>query len=837
MFDENFLTSIFNGLPRDDFDDNNDPKTHDQDRIGDHWPIHDSNIKWKLMRPHLGERFEGPEQLKWALAFYALANGYKLYYEVNNPMRLVAKCSKDNQEKKCQFRTFEYGSLITSNWIARNYAKKIMINPTIKVRDIVALILKKYKCKVSILNSNEGSSCNLGVESMPDGRDGNNQIYPITWAVVNVENKENWSWFMQCLSDDLGIVNSKGLTIISDQHKGIIKAAKKSEISSKKHTNILWKEILKAEIAYLRTNKACDAFENGITIYFKHKDPEEYVLEWYTNERFVSSYNHCIEGMNGMDQWPITSYQKPLPPIKRRMPGRPLHKRKRDVLENDGNRTRISRKGQVNHCTLCGETRHNQRACPSKGLEGSASAGVNTPTMSARGEKRSRKGGKTPSVSLRGGGKKVSTPSSPSVGFKMSTTSASAGVRVTGSVVSSRGRGDGSKSKMYPDGIRPIGYGVSWDLIDGETMLGLQDSMGLLRPPWPAGITPKDVRIHAQQSLPKAIIPFSESQPLPSQDEELAGFLRKVDSKLNVDADNIFVGSSFLDQEIQEVESDLEYMSNDEIMFVSGNEKEDDNSEKLSQADEIAADNVIDELVSMANTEDATTNVLATSNLHVSITRLDFFSAQVNNVAKNLPTKLKHNFDSIASVIPKIVFDAIAQQLPDFLTAMLKDTLPQALISVVRDTLPDFRKQIQKSIKKKIPKVTKVEKTATNLHELVRFVSQLVRIVDSVAPPIHAEVKAQEEELAAYEAKRAKMMEEYNHCITFGDYPLPITKFSYRVNNSIKEATMRITRNNQPLNLKIYDKFVLKKLGFTEWLELHALLSMLYYPELRALLR
>ncbi|GKA54748.1 hypothetical protein Tco_0753697 [Tanacetum coccineum] len=52
--------------------------------------------------------------------------------------------------------------------------------------------------------------------------------------------------------------------------------------------------------------------------------------------------------------------------------------------------------------------------------------------------------------------------------------------------------------------------------------------------------------------------------------------------------------------------------------------------------------------------------------------------------------------------------------------------------------------------------------------------------------------KAQEEELAASEAKRAKMIEEYKHCITFTDDPLPITKFSYRVNNFIKEATMRI---------------------------------------------
>ncbi|GKC59710.1 hypothetical protein Tco_1087308 [Tanacetum coccineum] len=28
------------------------------------------------------------------------------------------------------------------------------------------------------------------------GRDANNQIYPIAWAVVQVENTENWEWFL-----------------------------------------------------------------------------------------------------------------------------------------------------------------------------------------------------------------------------------------------------------------------------------------------------------------------------------------------------------------------------------------------------------------------------------------------------------------------------------------------------------------------------------------------------------------------------------------------------------------------------------------------------------------
>ncbi|GJV50187.1 hypothetical protein Tco_1440399 [Tanacetum coccineum] len=48
-----------------------------------------------------------------------------------------------------------------------------------------------------------------------------------------------------------------------------------------------------------------------------------------------------------------------------------------------------------------------------------------------------------------------------------------------------------------------------------------------------------------------------------------------------------------------------------------------------------------------------------------------------------------------------------------------------------------------------------------------------------------------------------KMRDEYNQCINFRDDALPITNFSYRINKSSKLATMRITRNNQPLNLKV----------------------------------
>ncbi|CAI9274655.1 unnamed protein product [Lactuca saligna] len=58
------------------------------------------------------------------------------------------------------------------------------------------------------------------------GRDGNNQIYPIAWAVVNVENKDNWKWFIELLQSDIETVQENGLTLISNQHKGLLEAIK-----------------------------------------------------------------------------------------------------------------------------------------------------------------------------------------------------------------------------------------------------------------------------------------------------------------------------------------------------------------------------------------------------------------------------------------------------------------------------------------------------------------------------------------------------------------------------------------------------------------------------------
>ncbi|XP_048603739.1 uncharacterized protein BNAC02G17160D isoform X1 [Brassica napus] len=54
------------------------------------------------------------------------------------------------------------------------------------------------------------------------GRDADNRMYPIAWAVVRGENKDTWGWFVKKLKIDLEIGNGENLTIISDKQKGLV---------------------------------------------------------------------------------------------------------------------------------------------------------------------------------------------------------------------------------------------------------------------------------------------------------------------------------------------------------------------------------------------------------------------------------------------------------------------------------------------------------------------------------------------------------------------------------------------------------------------------------------
>ncbi|GJY40084.1 zinc finger, PMZ-type containing protein [Tanacetum coccineum] len=104
-------------------------------------------------------------------------------------------------------------------------------------------VLKIHTDDNAVLEYNPGSICHLETKDKDDGkiyfkrmyicfkgikqaigRDGNNQMYPIAWVVVGVENKDNWAWFMSLFQEDLELGYGGGVTVISDGHKGLIEA-------------------------------------------------------------------------------------------------------------------------------------------------------------------------------------------------------------------------------------------------------------------------------------------------------------------------------------------------------------------------------------------------------------------------------------------------------------------------------------------------------------------------------------------------------------------------------------------------------------------------------------
>jgi transposase-like protein len=59
------------------------------------------------------------------------------------------------------------------------------------------------------------------------GRDANNQMYHVAWAVVEKETNNSWDWFCDLLVRDLGVGEGDDWVIISNQQKGILTAVQK----------------------------------------------------------------------------------------------------------------------------------------------------------------------------------------------------------------------------------------------------------------------------------------------------------------------------------------------------------------------------------------------------------------------------------------------------------------------------------------------------------------------------------------------------------------------------------------------------------------------------------
>ncbi|XP_049354774.1 uncharacterized protein LOC125819371 [Solanum verrucosum] len=234
-------------------------------------------------------------------------------------------------------------------------------------------------------------------------KDGNNQMLPLAWAVVEVENKFTWAWFVKLLKEDLQLGDGTDLTIILDMQKGL-EIAITDHLPNVEHRmcarhilanwskrwrglerkkcfwSIEWNsdtgyEVLHGPYRHVidiqRQICSCRACmlkgipcPHAITALQHRKlDPINYISHWYNRETYIKTYNYFIQPVMNLKMLPESQNISVIPPHVRKMPGRPDKKRKKEQGETSKT-GKLSKRGIEMSCNTCHNKGHNKRKCP-----------------------------------------------------------------------------------------------------------------------------------------------------------------------------------------------------------------------------------------------------------------------------------------------------------------------------------------------------------------------------------------------------------------------------------------------------------------------------------------
>nr|GEX19534.1 hypothetical protein [Tanacetum cinerariifolium] len=188
-------------------------------------------------------------------------------------------------------------------------------------------------------------------------------------------------------------------------------------------------------------------------------------------------------------------------------------------------------------------------------------------------------------------------------------------------------------------------------------------------------------------------------------------------------------------------------------------------------------------------------------------------NTKVDQLESNMSKKV---IDDIQSFVPSIVVDTLKANFPGLLSEALKNTLPQMINDSIKKSVSDF-------VEEKLPMFD--AQTTTSI-----FSPTLSR--EPTPPrdptPLRYESKRKEGQLTnedvVAQVKEMKRLADLKDEKEKSEKSLQkIMQLGIRLRRW--PTIMRITRGNDPLNVSVHDKFRLKTLGFSEWLEIHALAS------------
>ncbi|KAL0394980.1 UNVERIFIED_CONTAM: hypothetical protein Slati_4464200 [Sesamum latifolium] len=192
----------------------------------------------------LGMKFSHKKEFREAVQSHAIMTRRNLAITKNDKRRVMQDIREYNHVHNCG-TSFNVKN-VRINWLSQKHTrqkedacKKYMGMELSNIKNVG--LCNSFKKQES--SSEEGflsgcrpfigvDGCHLkgpygGVLLMAVGVDPNNNQFPLAYAVVMSENKDNWEWFLTLLKEDLNIVRDDAYTFISDKQKGLLPAFEK----------------------------------------------------------------------------------------------------------------------------------------------------------------------------------------------------------------------------------------------------------------------------------------------------------------------------------------------------------------------------------------------------------------------------------------------------------------------------------------------------------------------------------------------------------------------------------------------------------------------------------
>lgn len=187
-----------------------------------------------LKVPVIAELFEEPLRLNPKLSPKEMMESIKADYNLNVTLFQCEHAKKKVVEQRRKMHGTQFGRL----W---DYEKEILVSNPGSTMDIETLpgptqvehkFYRVYIC-FEALREAWKQTCRriIGLDGAflkwdikgellaAVGRDADNRIFPIAWAIVDIENNDNWEWFIKHIQTDLDLGQGDNMTIISDKQK------------------------------------------------------------------------------------------------------------------------------------------------------------------------------------------------------------------------------------------------------------------------------------------------------------------------------------------------------------------------------------------------------------------------------------------------------------------------------------------------------------------------------------------------------------------------------------------------------------------------------------------